>query len=117
MHLTLYKIQQHSFKDVPTKSQVYAHKSVHHNPTNEDICEELFAAWNNGSGRECEAFRAENRAHNFHSLSVDDVVILCDVDGKETEHWLCESFGWRKITKSELVKHDLKCRAKAAAFA
>jgi hypothetical protein len=117
MHLTLYKIQQHSFKQVPTKSQVYAHKSCHHNPTSELICEELFAAWNNGSGHECEAFRTENRNHNFHSLSVDDVVILCDVDGKEKEHWLCESFGWEKITLSDLVKHDLKCRAKAHAFA
>ena len=113
-----YKIQQHSFKAAPVKSDLYAHKCIHPDADKETICEELFAAWNNGSGQECWAFKNEIVKNKFHSLSVDDVIILCDpIKGKEDSYWLCEPFGWRQTTPTELSRHFYKCRAKHAAFA
>ena len=118
MSTIYYKMQQHSFKAAPVKSDLYAHKCIHPPTDNELVCEELFAAWNNGSGQECWAFKNEIIKNKFHSLSVDDVIILCDsINAKEDSYWLCESFGWKQITLKELVKHDIKCRARNAAFA
>jgi hypothetical protein len=118
MSTIYYKIQQHSFKAAPVKTDLYAHKCIHPPTDKELICEELFAAWNGGSGQECWAFRNEQVKNKIHSLSVDDVIILCDsMSAKEDSYWLCESFGWKQITPSELSRHSLKCRVKGAAFA
>jgi hypothetical protein len=105
----LYRISQHSFRDEPVKTEVFAH--VTDRSSREGICDELFDAWNNGSGMECAEFRAENRAHRIHSLSVSDVVIFVDENKVDCDWWVCSRIGWTQISKDDYEKHEAKCIA------
>lgn len=58
------------------------------------ILEEIFAAFNHGSGRECELFLK----NKMRSLSVNDFVRV------NTQWYQCKSVGWEKVTE-EYVDH------------
>ena len=80
--------------------------------THSAVLEKVFAAFNAGSGQECDVFLADTegqKARHVRSLSVGDYVSVND-------YWYkCESMGWSPTDISLITKaEDIKCVAYVA---
>lgn len=63
--------------------------SINSDLPNANILEDVFAKWNNGSGRECQMFLDSC----IRSLSVNDIVKINDV------YYQCKPVGWEKVSE------------------
>lgn len=112
MNHVLYRIHQHSFVAHPHQSEIYSHATEE--TDQKRICEELFAAWNAGSGRECAAFLSENKKRNIHSMSVPDVIAFLNDKGEVLTYWQCDNMGWSILTRAQYMRARLLCMVRAS---
>lgn len=67
---------------------------INTNKDHDDTLFDVFNAWNDGSGYECELFLSER----IRSMGVGDVV---GIDG----HWyLCMPVGWKKVSIMDVIR-------------
>lgn len=71
-------------------------KEIAEDASTENILENAFAAWNCGSGDECEQFISSRK----RSLSVGDFV------GVNGQYFRCDSYGWTPVTYDHIEKFE-----------